>query len=439
MPGPTAATRSVRRAYGRLTGSALHGVATLSAATLAAQGIVVAVSPLVTRLYSPAELGTFAFYLSILTAVSAVAAGRFELALALPADERTAANLLGAALVVICIVVAGLFGAVGIATIGGLDMDAYFGGGVRWLLPLGVVALTTYQCLSYWMVRHEDFSTVARTRLTQGTGLAAGQVGLGIAAGGSVSLVLADLLGRTVGIGRLIKTAVKRHGEVLREVSVKGMERAASRYRRFPLLLAPTAWLNVGALQAPAVALLVIYGAEVAGWYSLAQRVVALPLTLVGQSVAQVYLGRAASLRRNRHAEELRAFFLRVSKRLAMIALIVAAIIVLLAPPLFEPVFGDSWSPAGEYVRLLAPMLAVQLLVVPISQTLNLMERQAWQAAWDFGRLCIVLSAFASAAGLGLEPAGAVGLYSGVMSVCYIVLLFLSRLALRREGRPRPS
>lgn len=78
-------------------GSFARNVLTLMTGTTLAQAIPIAVSPILTRLFSPAEFGVFAVYLAIVSVLAILATGRYELAIMVPKKDRDAAALAVAA------------------------------------------------------------------------------------------------------------------------------------------------------------------------------------------------------------------------------------------------------------------------------------------------------------------------------------------------------
>ena len=65
-------------------GSFIKSVITLISGTTIAQLIPIIISPVLTRIYSPQDFGTFSFYLSLVAVISIFASGRYELAVMLP-------------------------------------------------------------------------------------------------------------------------------------------------------------------------------------------------------------------------------------------------------------------------------------------------------------------------------------------------------------------
>src|SRR5215218_6476741 len=74
--------RNVRRVM-MLTGSAAVG-----------QGLVVAVSPILTRLYHPDDFGVLALFMSVIYVLMVVGALHYEAAIFVPEDHDTAAAVL---------------------------------------------------------------------------------------------------------------------------------------------------------------------------------------------------------------------------------------------------------------------------------------------------------------------------------------------------------
>ena len=67
-----------------------RNVLTLMTGTTLAQAIPIAISPILTRLYSPEEFGRFQLFASVATNLAVLGCGRYEFALPLARDEAEA-------------------------------------------------------------------------------------------------------------------------------------------------------------------------------------------------------------------------------------------------------------------------------------------------------------------------------------------------------------
>ena len=78
--------------------SFIKDVIKITSGTALGQAVVVLFSPILTRLYSPGDFGVFAVYASLLGVITVIGSMRYELAIPLPSDDQTAANVLVLAL-----------------------------------------------------------------------------------------------------------------------------------------------------------------------------------------------------------------------------------------------------------------------------------------------------------------------------------------------------
>jgi O-antigen/teichoic acid export membrane protein len=404
-----------------------RAVVVLAGATAASQGLTVIATPVLTRLYDPAEFGALAAFISILTIILSVASLRYELAVPLASDDGLAANVLVVALIVVGIV-ASVTALVAIPLAGEIaswinvpDLERFM-----WLLPLAVLAGGVYQGLSHWAIRRQDFKRIARTRVSQAIAQVSTQLALGILVAGPIGLLIGAVVGRFNGTGTLALAFWQKDKDVLEFINPAAMRAAASRYRRFPEISSGSALLNALGVQLPPLLLSVFYGAQVLGWFALGQRVIGLPMMIVGIAVAQVYFGHAAEYART-DIGKLRGLFYKTARRLAIGALIPILPLAVAGPWLFSHVFGPEWTEAGEYVRVLSVMYFVQFVAVPLGQTLNVFERLELQLFYDLVRLVLAAGAIIVAYALGWSPLAAVASYSVGMLVAYLLSFWLSR------------
>jgi O-antigen/teichoic acid export membrane protein len=161
-------------------------------------------------------------------------------------------------------------------------------------------------------------------------------------------------------------------------------------------MLAPSALLNAIGLQAPLLLVAYLYGPTVAGWLGMTQRVLALPATLLGAAIAQVFLAEFAS-RVRENAALARRLFHQTSRRLTIVAAVTSIVLALFGPWMVALIFGKEWAESGHYARALAVSLAVQLVAFPVGQTLIVLERLALQLCSDITRLVATVGAIFAA------------------------------------------
>jgi len=357
--------------------SFVRQVAMLAGGTVLAQGLVVAFSPILARLYTPHDFGVYAVALSLWTILTAVATLRYEMAIPMPADSRRAAALtwlcmaISVGMTALC--------AVGIA----LGEDAL----VRWLgtpqlaavlpwVPVGLFGAALYQVAHYWVSRAQRFGVLSTTRVVRSMGQVGWQLGWGWVHPGPLGLVLGWVVSQYLGIVSLLRRVpLPRSG-----LRVALLKEVSGAYRRFPLYTTWASLLTVMGTQLAPVLFTRFFTAEMAGHFSMALRVLALPSSLLGQAVGQVLYPRLAAQRAEAEADDRRTLE-RLAAVLFLLALPVFAFLAVCGRPVFSWVFGQPWALAGTFAQLLAPWLLVSFVSSPLS-TYALVRERHRQAFW---------------------------------------------------------
>ena len=404
-----------------------RGVLVLTGGAALGQLLVVVTSPLLTRIYTPDDFGVLAVYSSILGILTTLAAFRYELALPLPEDDDEALNLLALCL---CLTVA-LAGVVAVCVYGFGDslaslLQAPTLRPYLWLIPIGLLGAGFYQTFNYWGVRQKAFSEIARTKVSQSVGLVVAQVGLGLLQVKPLGLLIGQVVGQTSGtltLAKLTDTSDWRS-----RVSFSGMLSGLKRFRKFPFFAAPTSVMNAVGSNAPSLLLTGLYSVEVAGYYLLANRIVNLPLIMIGSSISTTFHSEASANRKD--PQKLKRLFWNLTKTLSAIAVVVAIVVALLAESLFTLVFGQAWTEAGAYASALAAMLAARFVVNPLSVTLSVVEKQELSVIVQGLILIGSLASLALAHRFGLTPLNAMYAFSLTMFAVYVVIFFILKYAL---------
>jgi len=411
----------------------IKNVLILAAGTGIGQVLVVLASPVLTRLYSPEDFGILAVYVSTLSFLVVVASFRYHLAIPLSDDDVTAANIL--VLSTFIVFVFSIFTGL-VVLFWGERIVRWLNepmlGKWLWLLPFSLFGAGVYQVFNFWAVRKKYFDRIAKTKLTQSLGQVLAQISFGLCNSGPLGLLFGDAVGRVSGSSALITLTWQKSKHCFTAVSIPEICRAAYRYRRFPLLSSGSALLNNAGLQLPPLLLAVLYGTQVAGWFALGQRVISIPMLLVGQAVAQVYYSEASRLSLE-DPKALKTLFLKTARGLLTWGLVPIGLLAVGGPWFFVFVFGEAWRDAGGYVQLLSLMFLIQFVVVPLSQTLNVLERQDWQLIWDTMRFILVVGGIVVAYALKWPAWTAVMIYGLLMLFSYLGLFILSNIAILKH------
>lgn len=360
--------------HGRLRFGFLRNVLTLATGTTIAQFIPILAAPVLTRLFSPADYGLLALYSSISGLLTIAATGMYAQAVILAANDREAANLMalaasitmGFSLLMLLAVV--IFHQPLVAALRSPEISPWL-----FLVPASVLLGGLLQGLTNWSNRKQQYKRLAMNRVAgsiTGTGV---QLAAGTAQAGG-GLILGLLSGLGVSTALLGWRVLREDQANLKEASLSGMRQAGRRYRRFPIYVLPTEFINVATNQVPIFVLNTFAGVTSVGLYGMTQRMLGLPSSLIASSITDVFKQRAASdylLSGN-----CRGIYLNTFKLLLVLAIMPFTLLFVFGPQLFTFIFGEQWAPAGEYARYLSPMFFLGFVASPLSYVYFIAGRQ---------------------------------------------------------------
>jgi len=429
----TALRERVRRTFA--SGRFARSVAVLAGGTALAQGLLVLASPVLTRLYTPDDYGTMAVFLAVGSVLAMVSALRYDAAIPVPADGRAAADLVSVALLIVLLVSA----ATGLVLWLADDLilrwsDVSNGAAFLRLLPLYVLAFGIYQVFNAWSVRIGAFTSLARSNLVQGAVTVTSQITLGVSGLAAAGLILGSTAGQAGGAANLVRLAWQRDRHSFRGISLSRIKRAALAYRRFPLFGAPATLIDVIGLSMPLLVIAGLYGPAVAGWFALAQRLLARPVELLSAAVSNVYINETARLVREDPAA-LPAQFRKVVLSMFLVTGPFVLLAALLAPSLFPPIFGEDWAEAGVYVRMLAPMVLAHGMASPITGSLDILQRQDLYLVREVARIVLLSGAVATAVLFSAGAVVAILLLSVASVISYAFYVGVSLYAIKHHNR----
>lgn len=402
-----------------------RSVSVLAGGTAAGQIIVVAASPILTRLYSPEDFGLLAVYAGLLGILGVVASLRYQLAIPLPESDEDAASIVVLSLLValgmtaMSVAIVWIWGRPITVALNTPALVPYL-----WLLPIGLFLTGIYQAFKYWAIRVNAFPAIARTKLTQALSMIGVQLG-GYALG-PLALLLGQLSSQAAGTSSLGFLAIGRKWASFRLVRPVDIWWVASRYRRFPIYSSWSGVFNKTGAELPAILFAVLFSPAVAGIYMLAHRVLAMPMSLLGRAISDVFFSSATKANRD---GSLATLVPGIHTKLAYIAMPPALLLLLLGPDLFAFAFGNPWRQAGQFAQWMAPFLYIQFVTSPLGILHSVVEKQA-QGAFFHTVLLAVRVVSLSIGGLQGDVIFAVALFSVSSAVCWFgFLLWLLSLS----------
>jgi len=343
--------------------------------TTIAQAIPIAVSPILSRLYTPDDFGLFALFVSVAGIISVIASGCYELAIILPEKDEDAINIMALSLILAFVVSAVSFLVLWLlnSEISALLNNPEIS---KWLyfIPLVVFFTGSYQSFNYWLNRKKQFQKMAVGRVVQNSAVVGTKLSLGFGGVGVAGLMTGNIFGGFVGSGLLGWQTFRDDSFKLRLISKKSIKNQAVRYKRFPIFASWSGFLNTASLQIPIILLSSLFSNASAGLYYYSHKLLNMPMSLLGMSIGQVFFQKASEHKNN--PDKLKEITFLLYKKLLYIGVFPLALNMVYGDYIFAFVFGSNWVTAGEYARVLSPWILFVFISSPLSTLFDVLEKQ---------------------------------------------------------------
>jgi O-antigen/teichoic acid export membrane protein len=350
-----------------------NNVLTLITGATIAQLIPVLISPILTRIYTPHDFGIAALFIAISSIFGSIANGRYEMAIVLPEKDEDAINIFALGFIItsfisllLLILVIFLNGYL-TRLLGSEDISFWL-----YLLPASVFLLGLFNILNYFNNRKNNYKDMSNAVIVKSLSLSVSQVSIGFIKNGADGLIYGHLLSQFLGNARLFFNINK--SKLLLNVSKSRLAKVGAQYKRFPIYSAPSILANILSRNLISILIPVLHGVGILGFYSLAQRVLGVPLMVIGNSIGQVLL-KEASEEKKRCGVAIKSFNYALS-RLLVIGMLMLVFLLFYIEEIFAFVFGEEWRIAGIYAKIMVPLFTIRFVVSSLSVVLAVFERQ---------------------------------------------------------------
>jgi len=398
-----------------------RNVLTLMTGTTIAQAIPIAISPILTRIYTPEDFGVFALYMSLASILSIIVTGRYELAIMLPKKDKDAINIVVLSIIIsfllsiMLFLVVFVFNAQITKLLGNQKISIWL-----YFIPLTVLITGMYQNFYYWSNRKKDYKKLSVNKVVQSSTISSTNLLMGISGFNSSGLIIGNLVGQSITTIILGKSILKDEENILQNIKKSKILILAKKYIKFPTYDIPASTLNALSQQMPAILFTSIINASTAGYYYFTQKTLNIPIGLVASAVLDVFKEQASKdFKKIGNAKKI---YLLTLKKLFLLSFIPLFILFIVAPDLFSFIFGAEWRTSGLYAQLLIPMLFLRFMSYPLSFMFYIGEKQVWNLFCQLFLFIMILISFY----IGKEAIETVKYISMSFSGFYLLQLIIS-------------
>jgi lipopolysaccharide exporter len=349
----------------------------LASGTATAQVVSVLSAPLLAHLFLPAAFGDAALFVAITGVISSIVGMRYELSIVLPERDEEAVNAMAVSLCFVVIVT-------GITTLlsftAGMpllrilhaeELSSYL-----WLIPVMVLLNGIYATLSYWSVRKNYFGHFTVSQVVSTVFFVVAQLAAGLAGHGTRGTIIYATVGAAaVSTVILLTTSWWPWAKLfLSNVRWEPMIAMLKRYASFPKFSTGSELLHTISMLLPTFFLAAFFSPTIVGFYAMGNRLLRIPVNLIGTNVATVFFQRVAEAK---NAGNVRASVERVYWYLSALTVFPCLLLCLIGKDVFVLTLGSKWAEAGVYTQILSPWLLFWFVSIPLGTALSVLEKQA--------------------------------------------------------------
>ena len=343
-------------------------------------------TPLLARMYSPADFGQLALFASVVSVLTVVACLRYEGAIQVGEDSEVDSIVWASVAAALLIFVVGM-----VALLLGAPQDTFESlhnlyEDARWV-PVVAACAGVIAVASNLTLRTNRY--VRNALLRSGASV----VFVAIALGSSgITLLHANAMAFTcMGL-----VAVVYLWRSVQKVRLANVWQVAQIYKKYPLLLAPTSLLDAVALTLPVMFISGSYGLDATGHYAQIQRLIGAPVLLAGVIAGQLFTKRSGEL--YRAGESSRALLWKVTGTLAVGAAVAILAIALFGEPLCQLILGGAWRVDTQFLLLVTIPLFVRAIVSPVTTVFLTHNHIEVAVKWQIGYFAVTFGGLKYAA-----------------------------------------
>ena len=246
----------------------------------------------------------------------------------------------------------------------------------------------------------------------------------------SICLLVPYVVGEYMGIHRQLKP-LRPHLKEVASVDFTQLKFVAKLHWKQTLFSTPALLANSLSYSLITIFIGKLYGFSTVGLYSISVTLLGVPLGLIGGNVAKIFMQKASA----EFARE-GSYSLTFNKTLVFlvaIAIPMAIVLILYAEPICSFVFGESWAPAGAFIKILAPMFAIRFVTSALTPAFTIVKKQQIDLFLQGLFLLSNLISFFVTKSMNLSVDGFLTIVSVLFSFVYILYLFFIYIYSRRK------
>ncbi len=399
----------------KLGSNRMKNVIRISAGTMLGQVIMFLSLPILTRIYGAATIGVSSFLLALASLVNAVSDGGFTNILMIEEDERRSQRAYRT-------ITAISFLISGIAAIGVTVYDILFSLQLyqnSWFLLFYTFVLffTSKQIMICytWLNKKGLYEVLMLNPIVNYGSYSAAAFLLGILGYKQYGYYIGYMVGQIITVVHM-KHYLPKTSYLLRIDSIESLYKEHKPFFFYEL---PTNFLSQIKNQMPTLLIKGFFGNEVLGFYSLANKLINIPINLLANAMGRVFFQVGAEFRGD--IKKIGQFTYRNMSRAMNVAVIPTMLLVSFGDVAINLMYGEGYEKAGVILRIVAVQGFITFLSLTVQGITTLINRQKYTMIWLLLQTVFSVAGFIIGAGIFKNIYTALALMTIVTCISYVI------------------
>ena len=344
-----------------------------------AQLTVICITPLLTQFFSPEEFGIYAFYISVCTIFGSIANGKFDIAIMLPKKNIDSVNifilsiLISFTFSVLILIVLYLFKNLIFRNEYVVFVKLYY------VFPITIFFIALNSSILSFFNRQTAYNEIAKNNVIKSTTNSFSSLFLGIKKI-ATGMIIGNLISLTV-------TLLVNFSYIKNKINKRDIKRTLIisnfiKYIDFIRFSTISNFFNSVSSFGITTIIILFFGPKVAGLYFLAEKIFAVPISILTSSISQVYFEKASRLFYTDKFELLQ-LTLKIQKNIFKILFPSLLFLCLLGEILLN-ILGEEWSKAGAILKFISVYILFKNIYSPISHIGDILNKQKQLLLFNF-------------------------------------------------------
>lgn len=382
-----------------------------------AQAIPIAISPLLTRIYTPEDFGVFGVYIAIIAILASFSNGQYHIAIVLPVSNEKAINLailsffITLALTIFLFLFIYIFYDSLISLSNNSDIST-----VLFFIPISIFLIGIYNIYTYLNTRNKAYKKISTSEIIKALSSSFIQLLLGLINKNLIFLILGNIGGFVISILYFFFN-FKNKVKTIKKVNLICVMK---KYVEYPKINIFNNLLYNLSQYVIHLFITSIYEIKYVGFYTLVQRVMLIPTSIIGRAISQVFFQHMRDSIKINTAKQ------KFNETLIMLIFVSSIIFLFLffyIKDIFIFIFGEDWKDAGNIAKLLIPLFFTQFIRSSINTVTMLYQKQKEQMIINLVMLLILLIIFFCSYFYNIHFNTMLLVYTVIMSIINICII----------------